>query len=147
MHAIFCSEIELISTGYDTVVFARPALYDLLLKQIPTEKISFGKRILKTEEQDDKVIIHCSDNSIHTGDILIGADGAYSSVRQNMYKRLQEKGELPKSDTEDLSIGYTLMVGVATPKDKSKYPQMKDSFSHFSTIVGDKSLSVRSHFN
>ncbi|KAK5807797.1 hypothetical protein F5H01DRAFT_352610 [Linnemannia elongata] len=128
-------------TGYDTVVFSRPALYDLLLKQIPTEKISFGKRILKTEEKDDKVIIHCSDNSTHTGDILIGADGAYSSVRHNMYKRLQEKGLLPKSDTEDLSIGYTLMVGVATPKDKSKYPQMKDSFSHFSTIVGDKSLS------
>jgi hypothetical protein len=63
-----------------------------------------------------------------------------------MYKRLQEQGQLPSSDMEDLSIGYTLMVGVATPKDPSKYPQMKDSFSHFSTVVGDKSLSVTFFF-
>ncbi|KAG0276347.1 hypothetical protein BGZ95_007674 [Linnemannia exigua] len=129
------------TTGFETVVFARPQLYDLLLKQVPPTNISFGKRVLTTEEKDDKVIIRCSDNSIHTGDILIGADGAYSCVRQHMYKHLDQMGALPQSDTEDLSIGYTLMVGVATPDDPSKYPQLQDPFSHFGSVLGDKRLS------
>ncbi|KAG0378682.1 hypothetical protein BGX24_003122 [Mortierella sp. AD032] len=128
-------------TGFETVVFARPQLYELLLKQVPPTNISLGKRILSTEEKDDKVIIHCSDNSTHTGDILIGADGAYSCVRQHMYKRLEEMGVLPQSDTEDLTIGYTLMVGIATQVDSSKYPQLQDPFSHFGSVLGNKRLS------
>ncbi|KAF9118865.1 hypothetical protein BGW39_000797 [Mortierella sp. 14UC] len=33
------------------------------------------------------------------------------------------------------------MVGVATPEDPSKYPQLQDPFSHFGTVLGGKRLS------
>ncbi|KAF9432566.1 hypothetical protein BGZ76_010622, partial [Entomortierella beljakovae] len=127
--------------GYDKVIFARPELHDLLIKQIPATKITFGKRVLRTEEKDDRVYIHCSDNSVYSGEILIGADGAYSSVRQSLYKSLDEKGLVPKSDMEDLSLGFSCMVGVTDPMDPNKYPQLKDDFAHFTAILGKDRLS------
>ncbi|KAF9176815.1 hypothetical protein BGZ50_009625 [Haplosporangium sp. Z 11] len=128
------------TAGYDNMIFARPRLYELMFKQVPKHKILLEKRVLKTEEKDDQIFIHCSDNTSYNGDILVGADGAYSSIRQNMYKELDEKGLLPKSDLEDLFIGNTCMVGVAEPKDLSKYPQLDKPYSYLSTVVGGNRL-------
>ncbi|KAG0243187.1 hypothetical protein BG011_003186, partial [Mortierella polycephala] len=80
-------------------------------------------------------------NTSYNGDILVGADGAYSAVRQNIYNELDEKGLLPKSDMEDLFIGNTCMVGLAEPKDPSKYPQLDKPYSYLQIIVGKNRLS------
>ncbi|CAO3567027.1 unnamed protein product [Mortierella alpina] len=127
--------------GYPSVIFKRPKLYELLYKQVPTSKILLGKKILRVTEDEDKVTIHCSDNTQYEGDILVGADGAYSSVRQNLYKHLDDKGLLPRSDKEDFAVGYTCMVGVTEPQDPEKYPHLKDEFVHFQTVLGDRGLS------
>ncbi|KAF9352367.1 hypothetical protein BGX26_009812 [Mortierella sp. AD094] len=123
-------------TGYDNLMFARPHLYELLRKQVPAHKITLGKKITCTEEKDGKVYIHCSDNTSYEGDILVGADGAYSGVRQSLYKSLDEDGLLPSEDSENFSIGYVCMVGVSSPENPEKYPQMKDDFTHFSVVLG-----------
>ncbi|KAF9101919.1 hypothetical protein BGX27_011279 [Mortierella sp. AM989] len=127
--------------GYDNILFARPKLYELMLKQIPPGKISFNKKVLKTEEKEDRVIIHCSDNTYYEGDIIIGADGAYSGVRQSLYRRLDQKGILPKTDLEGFSIGYVGMLGIAVPEDLEKYPQLKDDVSHCAGVIGPNNLS------
>lgn len=113
-----------------------------MLKQIPEHKLNMGKKVLRTEEKEDKVVIHCSDNTTYEGDILVGADGAYSGVRQSLYRRLSEKGLLPRSDSENLEIGYTCMVGVTSPQDPEKYPQLKHEVVDFEAVVGDKLLGV-----
>ncbi|KAI1308396.1 hypothetical protein EDD11_004325 [Mortierella claussenii] len=127
------------ATGYDNLMFARPRLYEVLRKQVPAHKISMGKKVLRTEEKDNKVIIHCADNSTYDGDILVGADGAYSGVRQSLYKQLDQRDLLPKEDLENFSIGYVSMVGVATPKDSEKYPQLSDQHARFSKVLGGDS--------
>ncbi|KAF9434690.1 hypothetical protein BGZ76_007605 [Entomortierella beljakovae] len=121
-------------TGYDILIFARPQLYNILHKRVPAHKISYKKKITRTEEKDGKVYIYCSDDTSYSGDILIGADGAYSSVRQNIYKELEEKNTLPKSDKDGFSIGYTTIVGVANA-DPEKYPQLKEKNSNFNQIL------------
>ncbi|KAF9354701.1 hypothetical protein BGX26_007464 [Mortierella sp. AD094] len=126
-------------SGYDSLMFARPRLYEIMRKQVPAHKISMNKKVLRTEEKDDRVIIHFSDNTVCEGDILVGADGSYSAVRQSMYKRLNEKGLLPKEDLEGFQIGYVSMVGVATPEDPEKYPQLKDETSNFAKVLGGAS--------
>ncbi|KAF9199054.1 hypothetical protein BGZ49_010874 [Haplosporangium sp. Z 27] len=123
------------STGYPTEVFARPRFYDILRRRVPEKNISLKKKIIRTEEKEGKVIIHCSDDTSYTGDILVGADGAYSGVRENMYKQMDEKGILPKSDLEDFAINYVTIVGVATPSDPEKYPQLKEEYSSFNQII------------
>ncbi|KAF9353421.1 hypothetical protein BGX26_008807 [Mortierella sp. AD094] len=137
---IFSVEEDYVTTGYQTLIFCRPRIYEILLKRVPEHKISFKKKVVRTEEKDSKVHIHCSDDTSYTGDILIGADGAYSGVRQNMYKSMDEKGILPKVDLEDFAINYTTIVGVATPSNPEKYPKLKDEYSSFNQVIyGDGS--------
>ncbi|KAF9408657.1 hypothetical protein BGZ76_005816, partial [Entomortierella beljakovae] len=121
--------------GYHVITFSRPDFYEILRKRVPVEKISFKKKIIKTEEKEGKVVIYCSDNTSFTGDILIGADGAYSGVRQSMYKEMNEKGiPLPKEDLEDFSIGYTVVVGVAKA-DPEKHPLLEETNNKFCQIL------------
>ncbi|KAG0015999.1 hypothetical protein BGZ82_001224 [Podila clonocystis] len=84
--------------GSEEFIIPRPELYDLLLRQIPTENIHMGKKVLSFLQNENGVLIRCSDNSSYEGDILVGADGAYSAVRQHMYSELKKDGRLPKSD-------------------------------------------------
>ncbi|KAI1308948.1 hypothetical protein EDD11_004157 [Mortierella claussenii] len=127
--------------GYDTILLTRRKLYDLLLKQIPEHKITLNKRVVSTEEKDDKVYIHCADDSTYAGDILVGADGAYSSIRQGLFKDLDARGLLPKSDLKQLARGYVNIVGTAKPDDPNKYPQLKSKVTQFDTVIGTKHLS------
>ncbi|KAF9351034.1 hypothetical protein BGX26_010862 [Mortierella sp. AD094] len=70
--------------------------------------------------------------------ILVGADGAYSAVRQSMYKKLEEKGTLPLGDKDAFSIGYINMVGISTPPNPEKYPQLSEkNRSHARIVMGD----------
>jgi len=114
-----------------------------MLRQVAPENISFNKKVLKVVDEDDKVTIHCSDNTAYECDIVVGADGAYSSVRQNMQKDMKEKGILPKSDGESLIAGYNCMVGVTQPLDPEKYPVLKDDNNcHFESIIGSERHTV-----
>ncbi|KAF9998958.1 hypothetical protein BGZ79_007391 [Entomortierella chlamydospora] len=124
-----------VASGYHNLIFSRPKLYEILLRRVPAHKMTFRKKVLRTEESDSKVTIYCSDDTSYTGDILVGADGTYSGVRQNMYKHMDEKGLLPKSDLEEFSIGYTTIVGVATPPNPEKYPQLSAEHSCFNQII------------
>ncbi|KAF9187719.1 hypothetical protein BGZ50_001780 [Haplosporangium sp. Z 11] len=123
--------------GYDYVVFSRPRLYDLLLQQLPQEKVHFGKKVLSVKHPSTGgIAITCSDNSSYFGDILVGADGAYSAVRQSLYRNLEETKELPFKDSQGLKIGYMTMVGTTDPLDDATYEHLKDNFTHFSFIIG-----------
>ncbi|KAF9172289.1 hypothetical protein BGX20_005946 [Mortierella sp. AD010] len=101
-----------------------------------------GKKVLRTKEHDNKVTVYCSDNTEYECSILVGADGAYSAVRQNIYKKLEEEGSLPLVDKEAFSIGYITMVGVSKPTNPEKYPQLAEKDRcHFRVVIGDNSDS------
>lgn len=118
-------------------MFSRPHLHRLLLSKIPPEKIKYGKKVLSVGQSEYGVLLRCSDKSVHEGDILVGADGAYSAVRQSMYERLLKEKKLPKIDTQSLNVGYTCMVGTTTPQDPEVYNVLKDDFSHFAVVIAD----------
>ncbi|KAG0076343.1 hypothetical protein BGZ90_008815 [Linnemannia elongata] len=124
--------------GFDTVVFPRPEFYDILLSRIPSDKIFFGKKVsdIKEVTRDNKVEVTCADGSKYLGDILVGADGAYSSVRQCLYKQLEIEGVLPASDKRDLKCGFVTMVGTTDPLDPEKYSALKNEYSFFSQVIG-----------
>ncbi|KAF9995815.1 hypothetical protein BGZ80_000219 [Entomortierella chlamydospora] len=123
-------------TGYDYFAFSRPDLYDLLISQVPVEKISFNKKVVWLLQNDEGVMIRTSDNETYHGDILVGADGAHSAVRQNLYKHLAKKNELPACDSENLKAAHICMVGTTVPLDPEIYPELKDEQSRTSTIIG-----------
>ncbi|KAF8926211.1 hypothetical protein EDD21DRAFT_379625 [Dissophora ornata] len=129
--------------GYYSMAFARTDLHHLLLSQIPPHKIHMSKKVLAMQEIDEGVKIRCSDNSAYVGDILVGADGAYSGVRQSLYRQLSRENLLPKCDEEELEMGYICLVGTTKSLDTVKYPYLADEFSHFEIVLAkDSSESV-----
>ncbi|KAK3813793.1 MAG: hypothetical protein JOS17DRAFT_760986 [Linnemannia elongata] len=122
--------------GYPSRIVSRPLLYDLLLTLVPTHRLHFSKRVLSAVEEEGKVRIQTSDNSTYEGDILVGADGAYSAVRQRLYDTLKKKGTLPKSDQEDLPFSCTCLVGQTDPLDVGEYPELKNMEEPFFTYLG-----------
>ncbi|KAG0284804.1 hypothetical protein BGZ96_010866 [Linnemannia gamsii] len=123
-------------SGYPSYIISRPLLYDLFLSRVPAHKILFGKRVLTIAEEDNKVKIQTSDKVVYEGDILVGADGAYSAVRQQLYERLKKQDKLPKSDQEDLPFTCTCLVGQTVPLDPKDFPQLSDPTHPFVSTIG-----------
>ncbi|KAF9911532.1 hypothetical protein EC991_003335 [Linnemannia zychae] len=129
-------------TGYNNYIVARPKLYDLILKQVPAHKIYFGHRVLNITEKNDKVTVHLANSETFEGDIVVGADGAYSAVRKRMYDILKSKGELPKVDQEDLPFSCTCLVGQTKKLDPKEVPLVAEPLSYYNSIHGkDKPFS------
>ncbi|KAG0335641.1 hypothetical protein BG000_007353 [Podila horticola] len=126
--------------GSENRSISRPDFVNLLLTLIPAEKIQYNKRVLSTKQDGNKVVIRCSDNSLHIGSILVGADGAYSSVRQNMYHELEHAGTLPKADATPMGGDFDCLVGVTSPLDSTLFPVCNDQFSDFEIILSDDAL-------
>jgi len=71
-------------------------------------------------------MIRCADGTTYHGDILVGADGAYSAVKQDLFNTLEKQGLLPPNDAKELSQGYFLMVGTTNHLDPELFPLVKE---------------------
>ncbi|KAG0075124.1 hypothetical protein BGZ90_010183, partial [Linnemannia elongata] len=127
-------------TGYEYIVFSRPELYEIIRQRVPQEKVLMGKRVNKIRQlpMNGGVEVVCHDHSVYTADILIGADGAYSTIRYHMYKNMTEAGTLPASDAEELAMPYVCMVGTTTPQDPEKYPELIGPVTHLRHVIGNE---------
>ncbi|KAF8923108.1 hypothetical protein BGZ58_003345 [Dissophora ornata] len=130
------TELEELS-GYPSISMARPEFHAILLSHVPAHKIHFGKRVLSILQDDDNgVLIRTSDGMTHEGDILVGADGAYSGVRQSLYKQMASEKLLPSSDAEDLKICHMSILGTTNPIDPTLIPYAEDGFSRCCVVMG-----------
>ncbi|KAF9999025.1 hypothetical protein BGZ80_004833 [Entomortierella chlamydospora] len=127
-----------IACGYDTLILARPNISNLLRQKVPAHKVSLGKKVIRTKEHNNRVSVYCSDDTEYECNILVGADGAYSAVRQNMFKDLEEEDKLPLNDKDAFSICYINMVGISTPENPENYSQLSDKTrTHSSVVMGN----------
>src|SRR5690606_10875221 len=101
--------------GYDRLVFARSDLQKLLLSRIPPEKILMSKKVVSMIQDEDGVAVRCQDKSVYVADILVGADGTHSAVRQSLYRRMKQDSKLPEADMRLMSKGYVCLLGKTLP--------------------------------
>lgn len=125
------------SVGYDRVLFSRPDFSALLLKKIPPKNLRMSKKVLTFEQDQDGVTVTFEDNTTARGDILVGADGAHSAVRQHLYKTLGKQHVIPKVDNKPLSKGYISLVGTTGALDPVKYPCVLKEESDVHYVIGD----------
>ncbi|KAG0306913.1 hypothetical protein BGZ97_000577 [Linnemannia gamsii] len=123
--------------GYESYIIARPILYDLLHRQVPKERIHMGVKITETSQDDNGVRIHCNNGAVYEGDILVGADGAYSIVRQSIYSQLKAENRLPVSDALPLPYSTECLVGQTRVLDVSEFPRLAEEDCQFMNIIGD----------
>ncbi|KAF8950779.1 hypothetical protein CPC16_003603 [Podila verticillata] len=123
-------------TGYDSFIIARPVLYSMLLRQIPLHKIHMGKKVLGLQQNESGVTLFCSDNRSYFGDLLIGADGASSIVRTNMYSQMKSRNILPPADEAEMRYTCECLVGQTKALDSRLFPELKKEACILNTIVG-----------
>lgn len=93
---------------------------------------------------ENGVHVKFTDGTEFEGDILVGADGAYSAVRKCMYERLQKDNKLPAADAKDLPFSCVCVAGYTDTLDVEKFPFLKDEESSvINTRSFEKPYSVR----
>ncbi|KAJ0416315.1 hypothetical protein BJY00DRAFT_304214 [Aspergillus carlsbadensis] len=68
---------------HHTTRFHRGHVHSALLEHVPREAIHLGKKLLRAEADEGGVTLYFEDGTSAHGDILIGADGLKSKVRQS----------------------------------------------------------------
>ncbi|KAG0024980.1 hypothetical protein BGZ82_010279 [Podila clonocystis] len=121
-------------------------LYDILFSSVPRERILLGKRVLSFMQNDDSVMVRCSDNTTYHGEILVGADGAYSAVRQGLYKDLKTVGKLPASDDVTLPFSCVCLVGQTVPLDPEEFPLLKEDRAQNNNVLGISTMCTYPDF-
>lgn len=129
--------------GSREFVIARPDLYNLLLRQIHKENIHMSKKVSSFLQGENGVIIRCSDNSTYEGDILVGADGAHSAIRQHLYSVLKKEKSLPATDDKPLPYKCVCLVGQTEILDPEAFPDLKLPLGQFLSVIGDNNYLVR----
>ncbi|KAF9346620.1 hypothetical protein BGX26_001862, partial [Mortierella sp. AD094] len=107
--------------GWPNYIISRPNLHNILLSLVPPERIHLNKRVLSHVETGVGIIIRTSDNMTHEGNILVGADGTYSAVRQSLYEHMDKNGLLPSSDGEPFKCSTICLVGQTRPFEPKGY--------------------------
>ncbi|KAF8946752.1 hypothetical protein BGZ47_011496 [Haplosporangium gracile] len=130
----FVSSIQMF--GANGYIVTRPQLYDLLRRQIPKERIHPGKKVLTMDQGGNGVLIRFSDGTEAEGDILVGADGAYSAVRQELYTKLRKVKKLPASDALSLPFSTVCLAARTRPLTAEEFPDLALEECQFRKFIG-----------
>lgn len=99
--------------GYPIMNVCRSELHQILIHEFGVEHIVFNQKCIAIQQDDSKVIA-CFDNYQVEADLLIGADGAYSTVRKILFPT-----------TQLIYSGYLHFLGLL------QYPSLVPQRHHF----------------
>ncbi|POS69780.1 FAD binding domain-containing protein [Diaporthe helianthi] len=106
--------------GYETIFVDRQMILEVLWRNLKhQDKVLVSKKVTKVELEPSRVRVETSDGACHYGDILVGADGVHSKVRQEMWRLADalEPGHIPASEhTECLPTIYKCIFGISIDK-------------------------------
>ncbi|KAG0333139.1 hypothetical protein BG000_009438 [Podila horticola] len=133
------------SLGYPHSIVSRPDLYELLWRHVPKECVFLDKKVVNFEDDAEGVLLRCADGTSYQGDILIGADGAYSAVRNHLYKMLKTRGLLPDVDDSPLPFHTVSLVGQTEALDPDEFPDLKMELCQFNSVLGSDNMCTYLH--
>ncbi|KAL3461597.1 hypothetical protein BJX64DRAFT_260526 [Aspergillus heterothallicus] len=106
---LWCDRSTILQTVYDHIV--------------DKSRLLTGKRVASVRHLEDGVEVTTADGSIYTGDILVGADGTHSRVREEMVRYANELGIGEEyADGDEASATYACLFGLSTSAPAPKTP-------------------------
>ncbi|KAL4890998.1 hypothetical protein BDV59DRAFT_209334 [Aspergillus ambiguus] len=111
-------------------------LYDHLAED--QSKVRLNAKAIRIEHTETSAIVHCADGSEWTGDIVVGADGVHSLVRNEMWNRMekQQLGRDVAREKAEMISEYSCVFGISTATGNLKPGDMHRTYSKdFSTLT------------
>ncbi|KAK8067438.1 hypothetical protein PG996_006550 [Apiospora saccharicola] len=110
-----------IRMSYPLALVQRSTLLRSLQRHLRPGKgrqILTGKRVDTIQQDDAGATVHCTDGSSYHGDMVVGADGVRSKVRQEMWRASEERGmgeiDVDK-ERKAMTAEYKCLFGVSGP--------------------------------
>ncbi|KAG6888098.1 hypothetical protein C0995_010704 [Termitomyces sp. Mi166 len=73
--------------GFDQMMIRRAVVHEALLLDVPVDVVTWNSRLQSVREIDEGVKVEFSDGSSDTADLVIGADGVWSVVRECIFDK------------------------------------------------------------
>ncbi|OTB04618.1 hypothetical protein M426DRAFT_73394 [Hypoxylon sp. CI-4A] len=105
-----------LSHGYPMLFFDRQWLLQLLYDHIQhKDRVLLQKQVLNIESGPSGVIVKTKDGSTYHGDMIVGADGIHSAVRNEMFRIVAERQPdyLQPLEQETVPAYYQCNFGIA----------------------------------
>ena len=108
--------------GYASAFFDRQLFLEILYTKLGEnqDRVHTSKKVVKVEHLPTKVLVHCADQSVIEGDIVVGADGVRSTVRQEMWRHMESIG-LEKEVKKEKASMLDLERGFIAHTDNASY--------------------------
>ncbi|KAL4900544.1 hypothetical protein BDW74DRAFT_182630 [Aspergillus multicolor] len=113
--------------GTDVMLLERRALLETLYVTLPDKsKVVFNKEVEKIIEQATHIDVFFADGTSERGDLVIGADGVHSAVRQAMWERANsiEPGIITVDEKKSIMATWRCLFGYAPGQ-----PHLKNELS------------------
>ncbi|KAI8065538.1 hypothetical protein BC940DRAFT_320639 [Gongronella butleri] len=108
--------LERINTifGYYFTFTTRQLLLQLMYDAVPDKsKLLPNKKVKVIQDTKDGVIIETTDGAMYKGDMVIGADGVHSIVRDHIFNAIGEEKAL--KEKKRMTATYSCIYGISDP--------------------------------
>ncbi|KAH7198967.1 uncharacterized protein B0J16DRAFT_360567 [Fusarium flagelliforme] len=103
-------------TGYPSIFIDRQMLLQVLYNNIKhKDRVLPNKRVTRVEWTSNGARVHTKDGSIFDGDIVVGADGIHSKVRDEMWRlgKEQSPGYFPVDEHSRIPVTTRCIFGIS----------------------------------
>ncbi|KAK1710565.1 hypothetical protein CaCOL14_004516 [Colletotrichum acutatum] len=102
--------------GYPSIFIDRQMLLQVLYDNLKNkDKVIPEKRVEKVELLEEGVHVHTKDGSVYEGDIVVGADGIHSTVREEMWRigHDERPGYFPLDEHSRVPVATKCIFGIS----------------------------------
>ncbi|KAF5632679.1 zeaxanthin epoxidase chloroplastic [Fusarium sp. NRRL 52700] len=124
--------------GYPTIFIDRQMLMQVLYNKLESKaSVHAGQKVVSVLELDNGIQVTTDKGKVFKGDILVGADGIYSTVRKEMW-RIASPGYFPTDEWSSIPCYYKCIFGISRPIEEltqGSHYVYNDKFSYL-VLVG-----------
>ncbi|KAF5979197.1 hydroxylase [Fusarium bulbicola] len=124
--------------GYPTIFIDRQMLMQVLYNKLESKaSVHPGQKVVSALELDNGIQVTTDKGKVFEGDILVGADGIYSTARKEMW-RLSSPGYFPADEWSRVPCYYKCIFGISRPIEdlvQGSHYVYNDKFSYL-VLVG-----------
>ncbi|KAF4337463.1 zeaxanthin epoxidase chloroplastic [Fusarium beomiforme] len=119
--------------GFPTIFIDRQMLMQVLYDNLESKaSVHAGQKVVSILELDHGIKVTTDKGTVFEGDILVGADGIYSTVRKQMW-RIASPGYFPADEWSRVPCYYKCIFGISCPIEQlaqGHHHNYNDNFSY-----------------